>query len=222
MYHLYNMDCLEGIKKIESNSIDLIVSDPPYFIGMTHNGQKGTFNDLAICKPFYQELFKEYNRVLKDSGRLYFFTDFRAYAFYMPILNDIIPVKNCIIWNKRSGCGSNYNYQYEMIIYATKQYIIQGGSNIWDIKSFMVGAKKTNGEKIHPTQKPIELIEKIILDGSKENDFVLDTFSGSGTTAIACLKNNRHFIGFEHDENYYNLSRQRINKYIKSLKKEVA
>jgi site-specific DNA-methyltransferase (adenine-specific) len=57
---VYNMDCLEGIGKIADGSIDAIITDPPYFVGMTHNGQKGEMSDLAICAPFYNLLFKEF------------------------------------------------------------------------------------------------------------------------------------------------------------------
>ena len=57
---IYNEDCLEGIQKIASASIDTIITDPPYFIGMTHNGKKGDYNDLIIMKPFFDSLFSEF------------------------------------------------------------------------------------------------------------------------------------------------------------------
>ncbi|MCI7223300.1 site-specific DNA-methyltransferase, partial [Fusobacterium sp.] len=74
--------------------------------------------------------------------------------------------------------------------------------------------KKLNGEKIHPTQKPIELVEKLILDSTKENETVLDCFMGSGSTGVACIKNNRRFIGYELDENYYKNVEIRIKKFL--------
>ena len=84
-------------------SVDVIITDPPYFLTMGHAGDKGnaknamlnsnrTFNDLAICAPFYKTLFQEYRRVLKDDGHFYFFTDWRGYAFYFPLINAALPV----------------------------------------------------------------------------------------------------------------------------------
>lgn len=164
--YIDNIDCLEGLKDIPDKSVDLIVTDPPYFLSMGHAGDKEnakslglssnrTFNDLAICKPFYSQLFQEYRRVLKDDGSFYFFTD-------------------------------------------------------WRMAAFSSGAKSTNGKKVHPTQKPWELIAKAIEDATEPGAVVLDTFMGSGTTAVACLKTGRNYIGFELDEKYHAIAMQRI------------
>lgn len=217
MIHLYNGDCIELIKDIPDKSIDLIVSDPPYFLGMTHNGQKGNFNDLKICSPFFDVLFSEYLRVLKSDGKIYFFTDWRGYAFYYPIFTKHIPARNLIVWDKKSGAGNHYNFTHEFIIYGTLKPYNQGGSNIWRETAFSSGAKKTNGEKMHPTQKPVELIERIIKDGSKIGGTVLDSFMGSGTTGVACVNTGRKFIGMELDEHYFEIAEQRINNAVFSL-----
>lgn len=70
---IYNMDCLEGIKKIETGSVKLVATDPPYFQGFTHNGQKGAFNDLAISRPFFAQLAQEFARILSEDGEFYIF-----------------------------------------------------------------------------------------------------------------------------------------------------
>lgn len=214
---LYNGDCLEKIKKIPNDSIDLIVTDPPYFLGMTHNGQKGSFNDLKICEPFFDGLFAEFVRVLKVTGKIYFFTDWRGYAFYYPIFSKHIPARNLIVWDKKSGAGNCYNFSHEFIIYGTLKPYNQGGSNVWRETAFSSGAKKTNGEKVHPTQKPVELIERIIKDGSDVGAVVLDPFMGSGTTGVACVNTNRKFIGIELDEQYFEIAKQRIDAAVFSL-----
>nr|WP_249417356.1 site-specific DNA-methyltransferase [Treponema phagedenis] len=89
-----------------------------------------------------------------------------------------------------------------------------------DVASFNIGARKTNGEKIHPTQKPIELMEKFIFDSTDEGDVVLDSFMGSGTTGIACLNTNRRFIGMEIDDNYFNIAKNRLETAIKGQSKK--
>ncbi len=79
-----------------------------------------------------------------------------------------------------------------------------------DIPGFSSGAKKTDGEKVHPTQKPVNLIKKLIQDGTTENDVVLDCFMGSGTTGVAAKVLNRKFIGYEIQEKYFDIAKKRI------------
>ena len=216
--NLLQGDCIDLLPKIPDGSIDSIITDPPYFLGMTHNGQKGCFNDLAICKPFYEKLFTEYKRVLKPDGCVYFFCDWRSYAFYYPIMYGILGVKNMLVWDKQSGAGNFYTYQHELTMFTTKRnsFNVKGTKNIiTGIRSFSTGAKKTNGEKVHPTQKPIELIEKFIRDSTDAGDTVLDSFAGSGTTGVACINTGRKFIGMELDDEYFNIATQRIEKALK-------
>lgn len=207
---IYQMDCLDGIKGVPSNSVKLIVSDPPYFLGMTHNGQRGSFVDLAICKPFYKELFQEYKRILRPDGEVYFFSDWRGYAFYYPIFDAILGCRNLIVWDKMAGPGSFYSYQHEFILFhcVDNQQTKKGG-NVWRSKGFSAGAKSTNGEKVHMTQKTLEIIEKIVTENSKEGDLVVDTFGGSGTTAVICKKTGRDYIVFELDEDNFDISQRR-------------
>ena len=213
--NLLQGDCIDLLPKIPDGSIDAIITDPPYFLGMTHNGQRGCFNDLAICKPFYQKLFTEYKRALKPDGCVYFFCDWRSYAFYYPIFDSVLGARNMLVWDKQSGAGNFYTYQHELVIFTTKRnaFNVKGTKNIiTGIRSFSTGAKKTNGEKVHPTQKPIELIEKFILDSTDAGDTVLDSFAGSGTTGVACINTGRKFIGMELDDQYFDIAKQRIEK----------
>ncbi|EFW37153.1 DNA-methyltransferase [Treponema phagedenis] len=218
---LLHGDCLDFLPKIPDESIQSIITDPPYFLGMTHNSQKGCFNDLAICKPFYEKLFKEYKRILKPDGCIYFFCDWRSYAFYYPLLDSVMQVKNLLVWKKHGRPSLNvYGSGHELIMFSgkiKKSYIT---NIIDDVASFNIGARKTNGEKIHPTQKPIELMEKFIFDSTDEGDVVLDSFMGSGTTGIACLNTNRRFIGMEIDDNYFNIAKNRLETAIKGQSKK--
>jgi site-specific DNA-methyltransferase (adenine-specific) len=203
--------------------VDLVVTDPPYFLSMGHAGDRDnarkimgtsnrTFNDLAIAKPFYSQLFQEYRRVLKEDGSFYFFTDWRGYAFYFPIINAELPVRNLIVWDKKSGPGIYYSFAHELIIFGTAAPKLKnkGGTNVCRVPAFCSGAKSTNGEKVHPTQKPVELIQKFIEDTTDPGAVVLDTFMGSGTTAVACLRTGRNYIGFELDEKYHAIAMDRI------------
>ncbi|WP_331437098.1 site-specific DNA-methyltransferase [Treponema phagedenis] len=202
-------------------SIQSIITDPSVFLGMTHNSQKGCFNDLAICKPFYEKLFKEYKRILKPDGCIYFFCDWRSYAFYYPLLDSVMQVKNLLVWEKHGRPSLNvYGSGHELIMFSGKIKKSYKTNIIDDVASFNIGARKTNGEKIHPTQKPIELMEKFIFDSTDEGDVVLDSFMGSGTTGIVCLNTNRRFIGMEIDDNYFNIAKNRLETAIKGQSKK--
>ena len=183
---VYNMDCLEGIRQIPSKSVKLIVADPPYFLGMTHNGKRGSFVDLDICKPFYRELFGQMKRVLTDDGEVFCFTDWRGYAFYYPLFDAAFSADNLIVWDKHSGPGAKYTFTHEFIMFAgIDKGLVRGGRNVWQIKGFSSGAK---------------------------GDTVLDPFMGSGTTAVVAEKLGRNFIGFELDEGHFATCQKRISE----------
>jgi len=210
---IYNEDCIDGIKKLPDNSINAVITDPPYFLGVTHNGQKGEYSDLIIMKPFFDALLFQINRVLKKDGKMYLCCDWRTYPFLYPIVSCYMPVRNMLVWNKISGPGSTYSFIHELIIFCSKENCNMKGCNIFEIKAFCSGAKKTDGEKLHPTQKPVDLFEKFILDSTNEGDVVMDCFMGSGTLAIAALKTKRNYICFEIQEKYCKIAQNRINQF---------
>ncbi|MEZ7746338.1 MULTISPECIES: site-specific DNA-methyltransferase [Prevotella] len=211
--HIYNEDCLEGMKRIPDNSVDLVCTDPPYCIGTTSNGKKGSWNDNNLIKPFFNAYFGELERVCKDNAQLYLNTDWRTYPFLYPIIQNFFDVKNLIVWDYEwIKAGSHYRFSHEFIIYAVKgnakRTFSASERDVWRIRPINFTSK----EKLHNAQKPLELLDKMILNSSKEGDVVLDTFIGSGTTAISCLNNKRNFIGFEIDENYFNIAIKRIKE----------
>ncbi len=102
---ILNGDCFELIKKLPDASVDAIITDPPYFLGMTHNGAKGSFNDLTICKPFYELLFSEYKRVLKPDSCIYFFTDWEVMPSTIRFSIQFLPLK-IVLFGKNSPARS--------------------------------------------------------------------------------------------------------------------
>ena len=143
---VYNIDCLEGIRQISSKSVKLIVADPPYFLGMTHNGKKGSFVDLEICKPFYRDLFKQMKRVLTDDGEVFCFTDWRGYAFYYPLFDAAFSADNLVVWDKGSGPGSKYTFTHELIMFAgINKRLSRGGETCGKSKGFPAGQNQQMG-----------------------------------------------------------------------------
>ncbi|WP_231577613.1 site-specific DNA-methyltransferase [Treponema phagedenis] len=104
---------------------------------------------------------------------MYFFCDWRSYAFYYPPLDSVMQVKNLLVWKKHGRPSLNiYGSGHELIMFSGKIKKSYQTNIIDGVASFNSGARKTNGEKIHPTQKPIELMEKFIFDSTDEGDVV--------------------------------------------------
>lgn len=224
---LINRNCLDTLKNIPNESIDLIVTDPPY--PTTSRGNAGnsggmlqkdinkkgkvfTYNNIN-CKEYAPEFY----RLLKDGSHCYVMTN---HINLIDMLNTFTDVGfhfiKSLIWNKGNKImGQYYMSQYEYILFFRKgkgKKINNCGTS--DILS--ISNKKTkdkDGKNIHDTEKPIELMEVLVNNSSQENELVLDPFMGVGSTGIACIKNNRNFIGIEIDENYFTIAKERMGGF---------
>ena len=224
---LINGNCLDTLKNIPNESIDLIVTDPPY--PTTSRGNAGnsggmlqkdinkkgkvfTYNNIN-CKEYAPEFY----RLLKDGSHCYVMTN---HINLIDMLNTFTDVGfhfiKSLIWNKGNKImGQYYMSQYEYILFFRKgkgKKINNCGTS--DILS--IPNKKTkdkDGKNIHDTEKPIELMEVLVNNSSQENELVLDPFMGVGSTGIACIKNNRNFIGIEIDENYFTIAKERMGGF---------
>jgi site-specific DNA-methyltransferase (adenine-specific) len=160
-------------------------------------------------------------RVCKEERAVYVFCDWRTNGFFTDIMDNYFPVKNTLVWVKHVGTGSFYQNSYELILFhcnTTRRFPF---SNVLTgIKSFNGGAKVTNGEKVHPTQKPVELIEKFIADSTRQGMTVLDPMMGSGTTGVASVRVGRSFIGIEQQKKYFDIACERIEKAYAEYKKQ--
>ena len=228
---LINGNCLDTLKNIPNESIDLIVTDPPY--PTTSRGNAGnsggmlqkdinkkgkvfTYNNIN-CKEYAPEFY----RLLKDGSHCYVMTN---HINLIDMLNTFTDVGfhfiKSLIWNKGNKImGQYYMSQYEYILFFRKgkgKKINNCGTS--DILS--ISNKKTkdkDGKNIHDTEKPVELMEVLVNNSSQENELVLDPFMGVGSTGIACIKNKRNFIGIEIDENYFNIAKSRIEEIEEQL-----
>jgi site-specific DNA-methyltransferase (adenine-specific) len=205
-------DCLEYLKQIPDNTIDLVIIDPPYCVGTTSNGHKGSYSDNNLIRPFFEIVFKEFSRVLKDGSEFYINTDWRTYSFLYPILARHLTIKNLIVWDYQwMKAGNAYRFTHELIMYGVKggytRKFSASESDVWRIKCV-----NFTQDRLHNAQKPTELITKMILNSSKENDIILDCFMGSGTTTYTAKNLKRNFLGCEIDPTFCELANKRVNE----------
>ena len=215
-------DSLEVLKNIEDESIDLCIIDPPYNMDYHGRGKINKFTtikndniDASDHSAWFTKITEGIYRKLKNDSAIYIFIDYRNYPRLYKVIGEYFDIKNCIVWDKGSiGMGQAYRFQHEFIIYAVKgkpklNFVKRNVSDIIKVKRDSV--------YVHPTQKPIELVEKLVLYSSNPGDLVLDCFAGSGSTLVASKKNKRNFIGIEIEEKYCKIIAERLNKIQSSL-----
>ena len=230
MYTLIFDDCLNALRNVPDESIDLVVTDPPYLMnhtsGSSTNASKQerwqgnlkaadkTANISNVIK-FSQWLPVIYKK-LKSSSHCYIFCNDKN---VQDVLNEStktgFKLHNILIW-KKNNCTPNRwymkNVEFIIFLHKGKSFPI---ANLGDPQCLEIN--NINGKnKLHPTQKPVELLSILIKNSSKVGDIVLDPFMGSGSTGVACKELNRDFIGIELDEKYFNIAKERIDKLTES------
>jgi len=208
---VYNEDCLNGIKRIDDKSIDLVLTDIPYGMDFQSSRRKEKHlkiqNDIDVN--WFPDWIKEIDRVSKDDAHLYIFCSHHKIDFFKSEIEKFRKVKNILIWEKNNhGSGDllgDYAPKYEMVLFCSNgDKKLNGGRD-----SNIIKANRTQNN-LHPTEKPVNLMEYFIAKSSEKNDLVLDTFAGSGSTLVACKNTKRNFIGFEIEETYINTINKRL------------
>ena len=148
---------------------------------------------------------------LKKGSSSYICFTWRTYSeFEKSLIESNYKIKNCVVWNKKSiGLGnSHYRPQHEFIFYCGEQwYGDKSQSDVWEM------SRGSTVKYVHPTQKPVELIEKALKNSSKKDDIIIDCFGGSGSTLIACEKTNRKCRMMELDPKYIDAIIKRWEDY---------
>ncbi len=227
---LVNEDAFDFLKKVESSSVDLILTDPPYTISKVTGFEAGNnpdYDRLKISTQFgewdnviidYDTMFKEFHRVLKKGGTAVIFYDLWKLSYiYESSIQHKFKQQRFIEWIKTNPVPINQSINYLTNSREIALTCIKGSSPTFNSKydngiyEFPIEHSK---DRFHPTQKPLRLMEALIEKHSNEGDVVLDCFSGSCTTGVACVNSNRAFIGCELSEDFYDKSIQRLNRNI--------
>lgn len=245
---LFQGDCLPLLKEFDDKSVDMILCDLPF-------GTTRCRWDTVISIP---ELWREYNRIIKENGAIVLF-GVEPFSTQMRIEN-LKNFKYDWVWLKSRPTGHlNAKKQpmraYEIIsVFYKKQctynpqgliegefdnnrpsrgnkvmgeYVHGQERNNFGISKYTNYPKNVlqypnpNNKTLHPTQKPVDLLEYLIKTYTNEGDLVLDNCMGSGSTGVACIHTNRQFVGIEIDEKYYNIAEKRIRNTYSEINGEV-
>ncbi len=214
-------DCILLMKDIPDESVDLVLTDPPYLCDYSRHDSRSRFSKKIAndenneCnEKMIVEYLRECHRIMKADTAIYCFCNYKKIDFFkQEIQNAGFNLKNIIIWDKqRNGMGdlkTTFGYSYEFMIFASKGQPKIRGKRISDVWRF---SRVSSKEQVHQNQKPVDLLETAILKSSDENDVVFDGFMGSGSTGVACVNTRRRFIGMELDEGYFKIAKERIDR----------
>lgn len=231
MNKIYNMDVLEFLSSLNSESVDLIITDPPY--------NSKTINWDKKDDEWQIEWLNEAKKVLKPGGSFYcFFAPMNMYEIEGWFRKNLT-LKNIIVWHHPNLYGSGMSYgkdryksTWDVVFYGVKGDKAKHGKNIASVayqetgRGFDVMIYSQPRPLLHKGQKPLALIEKFIICSSIEGDLVVDPFVGVGTTALACKRLNRNFIVNDLDKYSVMITNKRLeaclnDKTLKQLDKEL-
>lgn len=237
-YKIIQDDCFSVLKKIPDNSIDLILTDPPYNLAqystgnMLFNDRSDVNNDIAKWdlrefKP--EQLVDDFKRILSPKGNIFIFCSYNLIGEYHKVFDPEFDTFQFMVWHKTNPVPnfrkSSFLNSCELIISCWNKVHTWNFTSQKDMHNFIetnicMGnerIKDKDGKYLHPTQKPIAVLEKIIKIASNENDVVLDCFNGVGSTGVAAIQNNRRYIGIELEEKYVQATKERLQKIPRQL-----
>lgn len=228
---IHHIEAVELLKSLPDNSIDLVLTDPPYNVSQKNKAFLDYRDKTKECKinidfgewdyNFNPELFLiESKRVLKDNGSIIVWTSEQLFGIYRKWFGDNMYPKQTFVWVKTNPLPQfrfvGYRQATELMFWALKNKNTMDNPNF----NFSTQQEMTNvfyapicggiERTEHPTQKPLSIIRHFVEVHCQENGIILDPFCGSGTTAVACVNLNRNFICGDFDEKYVKIAKERL------------
>lgn len=205
-------DCLIFMKGIPDKSIDSVITDPPYGMSFQSNYRKEKYkkidgdNSLIWIDDFSKEIY----RVSKDNTAHYIFCSFHNIDIFKQALQKYFTIKNILVWEKNNTSMGDLTGDFapktEFVLFIQKGRRLINGKRDPNIFRF----SKT-GNRLHPTEKPVDMFEYLLSKFSNEGNVILDPFAGSGTTGVACKNTNRNYILIEKEPEYIEIINKRLS-----------
>jgi site-specific DNA-methyltransferase (adenine-specific) len=212
---IYNMDCLEGLKLLPNDSVDLIVTDPPY--NLNKDFENDNLSEMEFID-FLTPIFDEMARVIKPKHSVIIFFDSgqKLPLFWKCLFKSKLNFQKGCNFYKPNDCSMPHNriLRKSEVFYVcskTPELNHDGEKYIHDC---LVGNHTKKESWYHPTAKNINVIRECVLSHSCKGDVVLDPFMGSGTLALACYQTGRRYLGFEIDSNYVEIAQKRLRQKV--------
>ena len=218
-------DFRDYIHELEDGSVDCLITDPPYGIGyvsfrrrvnLFKGGQPMLINDedLDSSLQLLDDMCRLCRPKLKPDAHIYIFTTWRVMPDVMPLVAEHFHIKNCLVWDKSfHGSGDldrDYAPQHEFILYCWLDESSGRDLSLPRPTNVLTFVRLPGTKMVHPTQKPLPLIQFLIEKSASPGGLVIDPFAGSGTTLVAAASLGRRYWGCEIDEHYYKVALARL------------
>lgn len=219
---IYHGNCREILPQLQHDAIDLVLTDPPYGMGYVSGHRFEKFDAIRNDSKFPYSLLTavciDTYSLLKPNTAIFLFSQWHILPYLIPLVADYYEVRNTLIWVKNNWSAGdlqgNYANQYEAILFATKGNFTIKGKRLPNI----LHCDRIDGlQLLHPTQKPEQLIETLILSSTENDSTILDPFLGSGTTAFCSKKLGRKCISIEIEETYCEVAANRCRQTVMEL-----
>jgi DNA modification methylase len=222
-------DALNVLRTLPDASIDAVITDPPYCAGAVSEAGRAAAKGQGLrsenIKRFgwfvgdnmgtaglaflLRDVAFECVRVVKQSGSLLMFCDWRMFAMLQPAIESAgVRFQNLVVWDKgHAGLGAGFRAQHELVLHFTfgaPEYHDRGTGNVLQV------GRVASEDREHQTQKPVDLLRRLVRVAAPEDGVVLDPFCGSGSTGVACALERRNFVGIERDAEHAETARRRI------------
>jgi site-specific DNA-methyltransferase (adenine-specific) len=231
-YTLINEDCLAGLKQIETESGDVILTDPPFSSGGREASKSvrkamnraptaeatwfaGDNMSVNGFKYLMRECALEWNRILKPGSHIFVFIDHRMMAHLSAAIEaaDLL-YRGVLVWDKTYfGMGSHFRNQHEFILHFSKSNptkpLVRNVANVLSFKPIRNG--------VHLTQKPVGLLQKLLSVVAPPGSHVVDCFNGSGSSGVASLLSGCVYTGIEREEKNILISKSRLDNFFDEL-----
>ena len=217
---VWNKDCMECMAAMDGGSVDLVIADPPYFQG--EGGGGGSFGvkkknhrteiDKMMCG-ISDECIEQMARVCKRVN-MYIFCSVLQIPQYLAFATRHCYKFDILTWHKTNSvpaCNGKYMPDTEYIVFIKESGVPLYGTAATKRKYYVTPTNVKDKRKWgHPTIKPLNIVQNLIVNSTQDGGVVLDPFMGSGTTAVACIRTGRNYIGFELNKEYYDKACKRI------------
>ena len=206
---------MERLAELEDNSVDCIITDPPYGVSYRSLSHKLRLRSIANDgKEAYDLLDKALSIAvgkLKKNSHVYIFTNWQAYPSMRAVAEKYLTLKNVLVWDKGAGTRGDlkgkYSFRHELIMFFHNgRWHLNHGRD----SNILAFAKLPSNHMQHPTEKPVALLEYLISKSTQEGETVLDMFMGVGSTCLAAKRLKRQYIGIELEQTWFTVAQARL------------
>ena len=212
---LYHGDCLDVLPEIEKRTVDVVLTDPPFFMPATHYSSRThwqkSWGDTSILAAFWGQVLDATVPTMKESGHMLAFCDGASYPVFYPGTYRRFDSLRSLVWDKgRIGMGAPYRNQHELVLSARWSGSYRSDERgVSDVFKF---SPVPPNQRMHPVDKPVELLQEVLKPITPANGVVLDPFAGGGSTIIAALSSGMRCVGIETEEKYCEIIAKRLDQ----------